>query len=662
MQSNNGFIYIRQHQYYTNDNICKLGKTKNIPDRDTCYATSEYIRGKFTLVIEILNNQKFDDTFVETLLQQYFKQYNSKKNGGREFYHPNIINEIEPFLSKTLIKFKVLSQKEIDDLTYPDRFRLLIMSLKKFFHNKRDIRDKLQELYIGEIINHLYLYKKVFLCAPTGFGKTHIYYKTISRMKFDRILFLTPRKLLNHQIVEAKYSFYIKNDNDNILHFSDLTSHKEDKIKKYLKNNKKIIMTSCYQSCSRLLKFIKNKTCFDVIIFDEAHYITSWQNKEHISEFLTNNNICTYKLFGSATPTEDIRLHPLLYGAIIEKVKVYELINKELLCDIETIVKKLNEKKSEYHNLKDLIIESMTKYNKKKGIVYVNNSVNAKNLYDLLKKQYIINVYLFISKKVEVENYSDTDIQTFEDDEQPCVIICIGKISFGYDNYYIDFQVLADPRHSDIDIRQIIGRGLRWNKEIYPNKVLHVLVPLYKDEFGNSSKNEPLKKYLAYIIGECGKDIIFKSNGNAVISNKKNILKDGDEYDGDQIPTEILKEYCTTGYNKYTDFLKLLKSNNIYDEITYNKLKDTQDWIVDLGDLQTKYKKFCFRHIHPNNINYYWDKKEAVSAYNICSEKLYIELGKEKYRRLDSRHKLNKTNELDKKIPNINFDLYYPKE
>ena len=128
------------------------------------------------------------------------------------------------------------------------------------------------------------------------------------------------------------------------------------------------------------------------------------------------------------------------------------------------------------------------------------------------------------------------------------------------------------------------------------------------------------------------------------------------------IPVEILETYCTTGYNKYTDFLKFLKSNMIYDEIIYNKLKEKQNWIIDLGGLQTKYPKFCFRHIHPNNRNYYWTKQEAQKAYDCCNTKLSNELGKEKYKRLDARYKLNKINELDKKIPNINFDLYYPKD
>lgn len=666
---NNGYIYIRQHSSYNNNKICKLGKTKNIPDRDNTYATSEYKRGYFILAIELLNTQEYDDTYVEQLLQRYFKKYHSKIDGGTEFYQNKIIDEIVPFLSTTKIKFKVLSEEEINNLIHQERIRKLKDLLKRFFHNRLSetkenrLRNKLQEIYLVEIINHLNTYNKVFLKAPTGFGKTHIYYKTILRMKFNRILFLTPRILLNQQIVEDKYSSYIKDDNYRIIHFSDLDNlSKEEKIKKYSKNNRKIIMTSCYQSGTKLLELLKKYNfLFDLIIFDEAHFITSWGNPENISEFLTNN-ICNYRLFGSATPTEDIETAPNIYGSIIEKVKVYELINQELLCNIETIVKQLENKKKEYHNLKDLIVESMIKYNKKKGIIYVNDCKNAESLYKLLQKQDKLNVYIYVSKKIDVENDSDTDIKIFENDKEKCVIICVGKIGYGYDNDFIDFICLGDPRQSDIDIRQIIGRGLRWKKEVYPNKLLHLLVPLYRDEFGNCAKNEHLKKYLDYIIGECGQDIIFKSNGNVIVGNGRQTPNEGNNYDGVNIPTEILNEYCTTGYNKYTDFLRFLKSNLIYDEISYNKLKEKQNWIIDLGGIQTKYPKFCFRHIHPNNIDYYWNKKEALEAYELINNKLADTIGKEKYKKLDSRYKLNKINELEKKIPPINFDLYYPQK
>lgn len=672
---NNGFIYIRQHIYYNNDNICKLGRTNNIYNRDNVYATSEYKRGYFGLVIEILNNQSFNNIYVEKILQKYFKNYNIKLDGGSEFYQTKIIDEIIPFLDKTNINFRVLTKEEIDNIIYQEKINKLRDLLKKFYHNRESkenrLRNNLQQIYLYEIINHLDKYKKCFIKAPTGFGKTHLYYKVIQRMKLNKILFLTPRILLNQQLVEEKYSYYIKNENYKIIHFSDLDNLSKEEEIKDCSNYNKIIITSCYQSNNRLLEYIiKYNIIFDLIIFDEAHFITSWTDKD----FLTNNNICNYKLFGSATPTEDIELQPLIYGQIIEKAKVYELINQEILCNIETIVKQLNEKKTEYHNLKELIIESMIKYNKKKGIIYVNDCKNAENLYRLLQNQDKINIYIYISKNIQTENDSDTDIKTFENDNNPCVIICVGKIGYGYDNPYIDFICLGDSRQSDIDIRQIIGRGIRWDKKIYPNKLLHLLVPLYRDEFGmsyldkrpsasgNCAKNEHLKKYLDYIIGECGQDIIFKSNGTVILSNGNQTIKNGEDYNGEQIPTEILNEYCTTGYNKYTGFIKFLKSNKLYDEITYNKLKEKQEWMISLGEIQRRYPKFCFRNIHPNNINYYWNKNEAINATTICNNKLINEIGNERYKKYNSQIKLEKINELDNKIPLINFDLYYPKD
>lgn len=670
MENNNGYIYIRKHKYYEKDKICKLGRTRNITDRDNCYATSEYIRGEFVMIIEILGNQEYDDKYTEKKIQNYFRKYHKKMDGGNEFYKIEIMDEIIEYLRKTRIKFRIMTKKEIEEMIYKEKIKKIRIIIKKYLQNKYSIkenrlRNKLQEIYLNEIIEQLRMKHKAFLKAPTGFGKTHIYYKIIKRMKFNRILFLTPRILLNFQLLENKYSSYIENINYNIIHFSSLcSSNKEMIIEKYSKNNDKFIMTSCYQSGNKLLEYLKKYNIhYDIIIFDEAHYISSWIDiNNYKNEFLTNNKISKYKLFGSATPTEDIETNKIIYGEIIEKVRVYELINNELLCNIETIIKQLNNKKSEYHNLKDLIIESMSKYNKKKGIIYVNDSVNAQNLYNLLKSQNIINVYIFISKEINVENSNDTNIKNFENDINQSVIISIAKIGYGYDNHLIDFICLGDPRQSDIDIRQIIGRGLRWNKRLYPNKILHLLIPLYKDEFGKCCKNEHLKKYLDYIIGECGKDIIFKSNGNIIIGNEKDIYKNGYDYDGDKIPIELLNEYCTTGYNKYSYFLLFLKNNKIYDEISYNKLKETQQWMIDLDNIQKKYPKFGFRHIHPKNLYFYWNRSDAEEAYNSTCETVINKIGKDKFKRLNNNTKFNKIFELNNKIPNVNFDLYYPKD
>jgi hypothetical protein len=43
MTSINGYIYVRNHPSY--EDACKMGKSNNIPERDTQYATGEIKRG-----------------------------------------------------------------------------------------------------------------------------------------------------------------------------------------------------------------------------------------------------------------------------------------------------------------------------------------------------------------------------------------------------------------------------------------------------------------------------------------------------------------------------------------------------------------------------------------------------------------------------------------
>jgi superfamily II DNA or RNA helicase len=303
----------------------------------------------------------------------------------------------------------------------------------------------------------------------------------------------------------------------------------------------------------------------------------------------------------------------------------------------------------------------MTKHKKKKGIVYVNNCSNAKKLQKLMETQKEIKSYIYVSKDYDDFDECDKDITNFENNENPCIIIAVGKISYGYDNDFIDFICLGDDRQSCIDIRQIIGRGLRWNKSTYPNKLLHLLIPLYKDEFDKYPKNETLKKYLDYIIGECDKDIIIKNSDMCFVSGKKDVIKDGKNYDGDNIPTEILTDYCTNRYNMFSNFMKLLKSNNVYDEKSYNKIKKNYDWLIDIGDILKfkKYPKFNFKMIHPNNKSYYDSKKDAERAYKKCDKKLMESISKDKYKKLDGHKKLELINNLDSKIPLCNLNLYY---
>jgi len=595
--------------------------------------------------------------FCHHLFEKAIKQLVEKLDSG-------LITLEELKLCEVNLKNATGQKKQLYNMIFPEFIKLIINNYSEFKTTtitttvEQKFRDELQQLYLDEIVKILKEDFKVFIKAPTGFGKTHLFYKTIKEFDFKKIIIFTPRLLLNRQMVEDKYiENYINKDLFEISHFSD-ENNKKQLIDK-LSNTNNFIMTSCYQSANKLLDYMsKSKLTVDLIIFDEAHFITN--DKWIESDLLTNPELTKYKIFASATPTEEIEKNSLVYGKIIEKVKVYELMNKELLCNIVTLVKQMNNKKSEYHNLKDLIVESMTKYKKKKGIVYVNNIVNAQNLYNLMNTQDKIKSYIYVSGEVETQNNNDKKIEKFEGDSNPCIIIVVGKIGYGYDNDYIDFICLGDPRQSDIDIRQILGRGLRWNKLTYPSKLLHLLVPLYKNEFGDYSNYGHLKNYLDYIIGECGQDIIIKGDGSGEIVREGNPNNQGKDYSGNEIPVEILQEYCTTGYNKFTDFMKFLKSNKIYDEVEYNELYEkNKAWMVPIKNIKKKYPKFGFQTMHPNKNEYYENIKIANEKYILAKNILKKQIGSDKYSDLTHSQLIKKIIQIDNKIPPIDFDLYY---
>ena len=75
MNLTNEYIYVRIHSSYDVDDACKIGKTNNIPERDTQYATGEIKRGYFEEVFEVPIEKM---GIVERLLQNEFRELNIK--------------------------------------------------------------------------------------------------------------------------------------------------------------------------------------------------------------------------------------------------------------------------------------------------------------------------------------------------------------------------------------------------------------------------------------------------------------------------------------------------------------------------------------------------------------------------------------------------------
>ena len=104
------YIYIRANEYWDFYNVYKLGKTSNIPDREHVYITSEIKKGKYAMVLEI------DLTILDDIEKQLQIYLNIKFDAGIEFYNKEIINLIIPFFITNNIKYKILSEEEINNL------------------------------------------------------------------------------------------------------------------------------------------------------------------------------------------------------------------------------------------------------------------------------------------------------------------------------------------------------------------------------------------------------------------------------------------------------------------------------------------------------------------------------------------------------------------
>jgi hypothetical protein len=114
---NSGYIYIRVHDSYEKYNVCKLGKTLNLMERNSTYKTSEVECGFFELVIEV-KKEKLD--IIERLLQNHFKslQYYYYLDGGTEFFKKDIISLIVPYLKTLNLQFTILSKEQIKSITW----------------------------------------------------------------------------------------------------------------------------------------------------------------------------------------------------------------------------------------------------------------------------------------------------------------------------------------------------------------------------------------------------------------------------------------------------------------------------------------------------------------------------------------------------------------
>ena len=648
MNTTNGYIYVRNHSSYNADNVFKMGKTNNIPERDTQYATGEIKRGYFEAVFEV----PIEKTgIVECLLQNEFCELNVKYDAGTEFYNKKIITLIEPYLIKLGIKYKKLSKQEISDLVRCDRVR---NTIKQYIWNERDY----QTTIINFSKNELLLQNKIYIELPTGGGKSYIVYNLFEYLKSEFIIIVSPRKIVNLQNISQKYLQILK---DNYITFNYSTDNNFDE---YLKLSNKKIVICCTQSISKIYEKILSMSITNITIwFDEAHWgIEEWVdglNDNIISQFwLLNNTHIKHRIFTSASPNKTKVLpNENIFGKLYSPITVKELIDLNWLSGIKPYVYSENKKNVDNINY---ILSDFNDKNRSYGFSFHNKQKSAFNLF---YKHYIqyknnkthIKPFLLVSDGFTIEkesklqeivlDYNYKDINIYETTIYNIGYV-VAKYSMGYDFNKLDFICLSDPKLSIQDIKQCIGRGIRpdelghngSNKE----KILNISLPVYIDECGDNKYDKIIEvlKYLLYNIEIPFDDIEFI---NRYTPNFKEAKHKSIECDGINEVKSILLNLLELE-NKRTAFAityekarKIIADKNIKSKESYYDLCKTDNrlsqepeivfkkqfisWIEYLSieriyyDLQT-----CINKVDKYLLLYPEIKKHHLNLQLICTE------------------------------------------
>jgi superfamily II DNA or RNA helicase len=600
MSISEGFIYVRVHESYDIYNCCKLGKASNIVERDSQYATSEVRRGKFKMVVKVEYKKM---GIIERLLQYEFREYHKKYDGGIEFYDKAIIDLIEPCLTKYSIKYKILSDIEVSELTRSNRVRQTIVKINKKLlldalrscSVKKEIfipRDN-QQIIINNAVKYFERKDKGLLILTCGFGKTLISLWISRALGAKRILIGVPNCLLLNQWQDIVRVLF---QDIPCLQVSGETTI--DEISDFCeKNRESCVVITTYSSSFKVRRVTEDSTfLFDMKINDEVHHLTSSNIDETKRQYTQIMKIpCVKQLSLTATikqvegtgeviSNDDVKY----FGEVIERRCVLFAIQENIICDyvIQTIVSDEDKIENELvrfnildDNDKRLFLsafcglKSIYEGHSHHLLIYANTMESSMKIIKfvdmLMKNKYFeLDELYYSSYNSSLDLDLKNDILLNFDNSKYGIITCVFCLGEGWDNPLLDGVVFSENMTSNIRIVQASLRAFRKNKYDVNKKAKIILPILIKDDvFENSanSVNSDLKK-IREVIYQMGLE-------DETISQKIKVCKIRVEKQKlgvvDKGNIEIFGEYDAD----LTKKLRLKTMKRVSGSITYEKAK-----------------------------------------------------------------------------------------
>ena len=616
-----GFIYLRDNKWWNKEDVIKMGKANNIPERDTQYATGEINRGSFDTVFEVPIEKM---GIIERLLQNEFRELNVKYDAGTEFYNKKIISLIEPYLITIGIKYRKLSKQEISDLVRCNRVRkkINIQSLINILKSntiKKDlisyIPRKDQTIIIKKSVIHFQQYDKGILVLMCGVGKTLISLWITQELNSNTILIGVPNKLLLKQWEEVICILF-----KNIPYLIVSGGVDIEIIMRFFKNNQNnCIVITTYSSAHKVYTATQNNIfVFDMKINDECHHLTTnnmrltHTTKKYI-QMLNIPSVKQLSLTATLKQLESIRDDGIVvsndnidyFGEIIDRKCLLWAIDENIICDyvIQTIItneEQLEEQLSRFHIIEEndkrlflsafASLKSIFDGHSHHLLIYSNNKDNSLKLIQYIKMLLDDNYFdipdLYYSNyHSEMKSNDQKGIINNFENAKFGIITCVYCLGEGWDFPLLDAVVFAENMTSNIRIVQSALRASRKNKKDVNKKTKIILPILNRDDWLENNENPDLKKVreVIYQMGLEDETItqkikVFKINiekqkPKKIEKEEKELVNEFGEYDDELTQKLRLKTIRRTALTTtYEKARKIIADKNIKSKENYYEL------------------------------------------------------------------------------------------
>lgn len=519
MNQINGYIYVRNHPSYDVYDACKMGKTINIPERDTQYATGEIKRGYFGEVFEVPIEKM---GFIECSLQKKFPELNVKYDAGTEFYNKKIITLIEPYLITLGIKYRKLSKQEISDLVRCNRVR----KTNKKTNNQivSYIPRDYQSTIIRKSVKHFQQYNKGMLVLMCGVGKTLISLWITQELNSNTILIGVPNKLLLKQWEEVICVLF-----QSVPYLIVSGGVDTENIMRFLENNKKkCIVITTYSSAHKVYTATQHtRFVFGMKLLDEVHHLTTNNMRlaHTTKKYIQMLNITSVKQLsltatlkqlesmcddGTVVSNDNVEY----FGEIIDRKCLLWAINENIICDyvIQTIItneEQLEQQLSRFHIIEEndkrlflsafASLKSIFDGHSHHLLIYSNNKDNSLKLTQYIKMLLDDNYFdipdLYYSNyHSEMKSKDQKEIINNFEKAKFGLITCVYCLGEGWDFPLLDGVVFAENMTSNIRIVQSALRASRKNKNDTNKKTKIILPILNIDDWLENNENPDLKK------------------------------------------------------------------------------------------------------------------------------------------------------------------------